>query len=873
MPPGFGSYPFGTGLFGEWPWADDTVLGALPDVYRQVDDAVAGQRLQQLLQSVTPSLDYIRRKIDDLEVLRDPLRAPTDKSFDESVTLLKVEDIGDGTSRVFISVGSSGDKLEGIRPGYLLKDRAGNSFEIASVVSSGQASDFDEPPVDPATGQETGKHVVVYNLSFDTTQTIPLVSGTQESVSVALSGMPPYNVPVGSQIAENRIRLRWSEGGSDLDGYILNTGKYTFPLSIGTSVNWTTGVIKFSNSSRSAVSSVLVDYTKPFPVGTPTADTEDARINSQHILAFLGKDFGVDVDRHDPEWLQRSYVQHATELWSIKSSADSYAYLGAIAGFYVSAKGLYRINPGYASEISPFNVYEIPIGSGNWYTDVDPKRARFDEIAADILPLDAGPTGVAPIVQSISITSSEFISSEGANARYAVNAISSEMHESFDSLGSLEDLLGNEFQIDKFSVTSSGVSPGTLYFEAIGPAQPSLGAGQISWYGYAEPVAGGSFVVEEIGTQYFGYSGVRYRISIPISLWPYGATIAFPDNWAFVDSYGNKSWIESVSSDGTSLHLEVVSGHPISSGDAYLLYDFPVSAGCDFCRASMIRLEIAAGTIMDTPDALAEDALGRLISRLRQLVPAHVRIAEYVYGPGIAIAEFPAATASSEIIEEVEDDSAYVAYFDTADFPSDQISTDTAAIVASSDVTITSSNVLEEHVDGTNPLSSGWSGTGLWHVTGYRSSTGLYSFNYGQNDSGHLGDVGAIPPDFDTGAQTLGTLRTPEIAAIFAAESVLLRFRHFADMEAGLVKDLASVVVKTSPGWTTIATFDKNALGLGGTGNTGGSFVTVTLDLTGYVVSAGAFTVEFNFDSVDGLNNAGECWYIDDIEVQVIQAD
>lgn len=146
----------------------------------------------------------------------------------------------------------------------------------------------------------------------------------------------------------------------------------------------------------------------------------------------------------------------------------------------------------------------------------------------------------------------------------------------------------------------------------------------------------------------------------------------------------------------------------------------------------------------------------------------------------------------------------------------------------------------------------------------------LRSFNYGHNDVGHVGDVGAVPPDYNTGSATSGTVKSPQIGAIVAATQVLLKFRQFAAIESGTIKDLTSVLIKTSPGASLLATFDKTSLGLNVTGNTGGVFVAISKDITSAVVGAGAFTIEFFFDSVDALANTTEGWYVDDIEVQVI---
>ncbi len=189
---------------------------------------------------------------------------------------------------------------------------------------------------------------------------------------------------------------------------------------------------------------------------------------------------------------------------------------------------------------------------------------------------------------------------------------------------------------------------------------------------------------------------------------------------------------------------------------------------------------------------------------------------------------------------------------------------------SSSTTETTTLNVFEESLIIPDQISGGsWIATGLWHITQYRSSTKWNAFNYGHNDIGRVGDAGSHRPDYSTGVATAGVLTSPVINGIGAAAQVLLRFRHFGDMEAGVIKDLPSVVVRANPGGGALATYDKASLGLSATGNTGGVYLTVTKNITGAVVGAGNFQIEFNFDSVDANLNNTEGWYIDDIEVQV----
>jgi hypothetical protein len=133
-----------------------------------------------------------------------------------------------------------------------------------------------------------------------------------------------------------------------------------------------------------------------------------------------------------------------------------------------------------------------------------------------------------------------------------------------------------------------------------------------------------------------------------------------------------------------------------------------------------------------------------------------------------------------------------------------------------------------------------------------------------------LGGVGAVAPDFNTIASTSGTLTSPLIAAIPAATTVRLRVSFYTDVRSGTFNDLTTITVFKYPALTSIVSFNKASMGTSGTGNTGGTFVNMTFDITS-VVTQGAFKLSFFFDSA-GIppTSTHEGWYVDDVEVQVI---
>jgi len=212
----------------------------------------------------------------------------------------------------------------------------------------------------------------------------------------------------------------------------------------------------------------------------------------------------------------------------------------------------------------------------------------------------------------------------------------------------------------------------------------------------------------------------------------------------------------------------------------------------------------------------------------------------------------------------------FTALYDLESYPGDEVAADSGPFIATSDTTITSANVFEEFItSGFDLIAAGaWSADGLWRVTKYRSSTSGWCFGYNQGGSGRAGEVGSSAPSYDTGAATSGTLTSPVISGIVSASSVALKLRHFADMEPGMTKDLASIEIRESGGGPVIKSFDKSDLGLSATGSTGG-FAVLDLDITAEIVGAGDFEISFVFDSVDSSDNSGEGWYVDDIEVAV----
>lgn len=1113
--PGFGEGPFGSFPFGEWPWSLFTLVQGVPGVYQEQDDLAGAGALRALLEGLVPSLDGLRQKIRDYDDLRDPLKVPIDTDFTVSVIVIRTDNQGDGTSIVFLSEGPDGDKYKGVRPGMTLTDLSGSRFTISSVASSALPADVTNPPIDPATGLPTGRHIVVENIGLASTELIPFTSSVlvtnenpapigavgsivaiakalfvdgetftlndgvhppvtfefdvtpdgvtpgnvainisalttaidvADAMVAAINGVVPLNLTAtngggtlatvtitnfgagtagngalwsetvanigfvltqpsggapgafpldplgiddgvafepyrfnlqgsyigGLDLARNRVVLIWTEGGVSKSGFFTSTGLPGGDLADTATINFSSsapslaaGQIKLYNDSGAAIDvrSIRVTYTY-----VETIQVADATINAQNILAFLSNDYGIKLDRNDPEFLQRSYVNNAWKIWDRKGTALGYSVLGQYAGYFVSALALYAISSTVAASLPSAFVFAFPEGTpsigsitaipqiniidgetftlddgvnapttfefdtvpdgvtpgnvaidisgattaidvasamvaaingvggslnlnasndagassivtiengsngefgnvltwadtvadvnfvivqpvggtdGDLFTTINPGRGLFDEIALDAIPLDelCSDVDYPQIIQVVNATSVVLVEVEGSNKRNLVTVVTATMYESFATDGSFTDFNSVVFDIHNFT----RVNATTYTFEVVSFVNPVVGAGIVTWqvlgfdqpyqsYGtltlvsiplngetitigaktytfqtvltnvdgnvwigssttsainnlfaaitlgpgagtayavamsahptafaiapvaltmlvYAlvggvggdsivttETLAGGSFSaatliggspsscsiigigtdVVDLGVQYHGYTGHRYRITKPF---PEPPIIAGIGNWAFIDSAGVISYIESFQLvSGAVYQFEIISATVPSTGPANIFYNCEIVTECDFCRASSILVRISPSAILAFPSALAGDALDRLIIRLTQMIPAHVRIAAFVLDQGPAIATWAmSASATAKQINQVEAD--FDVTYDDEDYPADFIPADASPITATSTVTITNQNVFEEYIIGpSNPIISGvWTATGLWHVTMYRS--------------------------------------------------------------------------------------------------------------------------------------------------------
>ena len=874
--PGFGSGAFGSGPFGQFQWARSIMVGLLPGTYRDVDSEIANGALVAMQEAVMPSMDGLRRKIRRFDELRDPLKVQSEATVVVPLALLKVSTNDDGTAKVFLSRGADDDKFDQLRIGYTLVDAFLLRFEVVSLRLSTSADDVNDPPTDPATGNPTGSHIVVNTIALSDREVFPFVSGTLVSDEnptpvPADDGVTkgPYIFTVASSpVAGNRVVLRWSESGASKEGFFTIGFQPGGDLGVGSTLDSATGVVTLQTQGGTVIDAdtIRIDYTEDLSPANP----EDAEVRSQNLLAFLASDYAIALERSDPDTLQRSWVNNAYNLWDLKGTDEGYEFLAKVAGFTISTEGLWRISSDFAATLPSVNVFELPGGSGKYYTDLEPCRPRLDDLPLDDFPLDVfcteWDTDFPEVVQVVTIDSVTNIGFFGSEERYEVVVSTAAMEDSYGVGATLADSTAAEFTVLDYERVDS-----TSYqFIVQSLVAPTLGAATVTWSVFKRDLVliGSGFDVEDLGTQALGATGKRYRLTVSLDA---GDPIE-PEAWAFIDSDGVVFRVETATGvTPTVFEFEVVGATAPAAGDARFFYLCELITSCDYCRASGIRFKISLGEIANYPESLAENPVDRLIVRMRKMVPRHVRITTFVYGPGPASAAFVAFAVSSTITETASDDALYSAYYDEDEFPADEIPVDSAPIAATSEVTITSTNVLEEYIGGSDPIVDlTWTAAGLWHVTEYRSSTQFRSFDYGANDVGRVGEGGAVPPDYDgVGAATVSRLVSPSFGLLAADSAVVVRFRHYGDVDGTAGEDLVRVEVYRDTGSVLIRTIDKATLGLAS--GTNGSMTTYSEDIESLVVADDDYHLEFVFDTGASPSGAGtgEGWYIDDVEVQV----
>lgn len=90
------------------------------------------------------------------------------------------------------------------------------------------------------------------------------------------------------------------------------------------------------------------------------------------LIVYLGRSFGVEIDDAEPPDFRRSLVGGAILFYRIKGTLESYKIRGKISGFDVSVFQLFKLAPMFVPLIPSDDLFNIPTGSSDFYTDLPP---------------------------------------------------------------------------------------------------------------------------------------------------------------------------------------------------------------------------------------------------------------------------------------------------------------------------------------------------------------------------------------------------------------------------------------------------------------------------------------------------------------------
>lgn len=111
----------------------------------------------------------------------------------------------------------------------------------------------------------------------------------------------------------------------------------------------------------------------------------------QEQLPTLAADYGVEIDQYFDEPRQRSQVIHHDQRRMWRGTQIGYENIAKLYGFSITLLHLWRVRCGFETTVASWghDVWEIPLGSGKYYTGYGPPLIPlFDEIAADVIPTD-----------------------------------------------------------------------------------------------------------------------------------------------------------------------------------------------------------------------------------------------------------------------------------------------------------------------------------------------------------------------------------------------------------------------------------------------------------------------------------------------------
>jgi hypothetical protein len=391
----------------------------------------------------------------------------------------------------------------------------------------------------------------------------------------------------------------------------------------------------------------------------------------------LARDYGFENDRNDPEDRQRAAIAHLWQYFGCKGAQDAYRIRGEISLFNVNVSALWHLCSADLAMTLPSD--HVWMYGADYYTDLDPRSIRFDDIRADEQyydTFDHDPLFPSPAWLTLADRAQMFLDDGELDGMSAALAFGLDVTQGYYAPVSETDAT------PRTAVDVISVDP-LLPAEAAAfglPAGYRVTLEMMRCQAEAFHFKKGAFglTVYDPGVTPPAFTDTVYWIDIEESVWTrtsnnWAATTAYAlgdhvyssvgdgyeCTWAGISGVGEPVWdtgIGATTADGAVIWTRVVKpaladrdvgrwtviigtgvGATIfSPGDHVAVRYYPeVDHGdCCYCRSYKVRVEIEpmaqAYTYYETEDAMLA-AVERLKTKiLAQLIPIHARVAEWV---------------------------------------------------------------------------------------------------------------------------------------------------------------------------------------------------------------------------------------------------
>jgi hypothetical protein len=367
---------------------------------------------------------------------------------------------------------------------------------------------------------------------------------------------------------------------------------------------------------------------------TALGDSGQVRLRQQSLLRLLAANVGLELDTQESTARQRAWVNSISQWYDIKGLGKAYEILGTVAGFDIVASQLWAVSHEYAIGLPAENLYEAgePGDAG--------RRGTDGAVVADVLGgfVDAPTALFTPGDVGLFIRISG-AATGGNNQRYLV----------------LEYISPTRVRVSNFTpVVATDANNGALswyvlrLYTDLAPKRPRMDDMDVD--ALAEIIETESGGTLHFGMDYYCWEA-DFSTAVPLAItaaqfisrnrWRLtieSATVApFPaapevistpgPEWLLEDSLGAEYVVETRPVGGPpSYTVEVVSRVQPALGAATLRYDCPVVPSCGHCAASAVLIKIGFGSIANEAGLAIEKATERLLRRLNEVRPLHVRL-------------------------------------------------------------------------------------------------------------------------------------------------------------------------------------------------------------------------------------------------------